>query len=138
MEIKIIEGLAEEVYEYIAPFAMDKKYINMNGNPIITSKFHKWFIGIEKGYIMCFCSVKFALSSKSMVIGNYFNIRGNKGASLIRSIIKLYVKEKQLALKAFSNNENLEMYQKLGFSIQKEGKNWHRLKFEKTTKNDKK
>jgi hypothetical protein len=131
MKIEIIEGLDERVYQYISPFAMDLKFIKANGNPIVTSKLHKWFIGFEKDDLLCFCSVKYALSVKNMQIGNYFNIRGKKGSQLIKKVIQVYTREKQLGLSAFSNNEQLKMFRKLGFEITKEGKNWHRIKYQK-------
>jgi len=131
MKIEIIDGLDERIYQYIAPFAMDIKFVKANGNPILTSKLHKWYLGFEKDELICFCSVKYALSVKNMQIGNLFDVRGKKSFQLIKKIIQVYTKEKQLGLSAFSNNEYLEKFKKLGFEVTKNGKNWHRLKYKK-------
>ncbi|TWP31811.1 hypothetical protein ETU08_00300 [Apibacter muscae] len=130
MKVEVFMGTDPRVYEIIGPFAMDLNFIKANGYPLTTSSLHKWFVGIEDGEILCFCSVKYALTTKTMQLGNFFNLRGNKQRQLITKVIKTFTKEKQLGLNAFSNNDNLEFFYKLGFVMQTENKEWHNLKYE--------
>lgn len=132
MKIEIISGLDEKVFALIGPFAMNPKRIAENGNPITTSRQHKWYVvrGNEDDLIG-FCSVKFADSSKNMQIGNLFILQGGKKTFnyLIKRIIKDTAKDKGLGLRAYANNETINDYIKLGFEVIQPGVNWHILKF---------
>lgn len=131
MKIKKIEGVSADVYKYISPYAMDLEFVKKNGNPITTSKLHRWYLCFDKENLLGFCSVKFSLRVKSMQMGNFFVFSRHKTVSkkIIRTIIRDFAKEKMIALRTYSNNENLELFLSLGFEIVREGVNWHQLKY---------
>lgn len=132
MKTEIIPGLDPRVFELIGPFAMNLKSVKQNGNPITTSNLHTWYVGFdEKGNISCFCSVKYAESSKNMQIGNMFILQGGKRTfnALIKQVIK-NTAGKGLGLRAYANNKLLPDFQKLGFKVIKKGVNWHNLKYD--------
>lgn len=132
MKIEEFPGLDARTYELIGPFAMNLKRIRENGNPITTSKLHTWYVGFDKSdNISCFCSVRFAEGSKNMQIGSLFILTGGKKTfnSLIKHIV-VKLTEKELGIRAYSNNDNLAAFIKLGFKVIKKGVNWHNMKYE--------
>lgn len=127
-----IPGLDERVYSLIGPYAMSAKFIKDNGNPIITSELHTWYVCFDEDErLSCFCSVKFSNSVKNMQIGNLFILSGGKKSfnTLIKQIIKDTAKEKGLGLRAYANNKNKDDFMKMGFEMLSEGVNWHNLKY---------
>lgn len=132
MKIEKLQGLESRVYEFIGPFAMNMERIRENGNPITTSQLHTWYICFDKENVAGFCSVKYAEASKNMQIGNLFILTG--AAYTLKALINDVIKNtvgKGLGLRAYSNNENLPVYEQLGFYILKHGTNWHNLKYGK-------
>lgn len=58
MKIIEVKGISKEFYQFIAPFAMDKKVISeFDGYPIYTSSSHLWWIAIENKKVVGFCGL---------------------------------------------------------------------------------
>lgn len=132
MKIDVLSGLDEQVFSCVGPFAMNATRIRQNGNPIVTSQKHKWYIARDKeDFLIGLCSVRFSDSSKTAQVGNLFVLSGGKRTfkSLLKRIIKDVVIEKGISLRAYANSTTLNDYKELGFEIIHQGVNWHNMKF---------
>lgn len=132
MDIKIYEGLSPEVYQYVGPFAMNRKFITQNGNPITTSNKHKWYVGFgDGGQIVCFCSIQFNDTSKLVMLGNMFILQGGKDE--LRTLLKRVISDvtpKHLKFRAYANNDTCQEFESLGFKFIQKRVNWHTMEYD--------
>lgn len=125
--IEKIEGLDKHLYELVAPLVMNPEVLKQNRNyPFKTSKKYLWFVALENEAVIGFLPVE--IRDKQAIINNYYTQDENQNtlADLLRRSISELGKDYLLV--SVTQNQHIETFLKQGFIIEREWKNYVRMR----------
>lgn len=129
-QIVELKGTEKRLYQLVAPLVMNPNVLKQNYNyPFRTSESFIWFVAMSGRTVVGFLPLEHR--KQEVVINNYY-IKDNN-IEVLKLLLETAIagtdKEKQLSSVTFI--EHKQVFQELGFTVEKEWKNYVKMNKEK-------